>query len=205
MIILPAHKFDAHITSTSQLAHKADGSSFMQVGGEIWLAFYEFHLNGLGVENLAGTPFMSPNTICVWSAKNWLSRLIGLHSPVAMLLPQYAAILSATQLCLLPTPVTIWLGEFVEVPPDTVINSAYIVKPRLDAHSVHKCNICKGWPLVLWRGWTFLISPTSHEHEQFCEPLSTPATQQSFPTTHITTSGIFLLRQQVHKTPKTSC
>ena len=60
-------EFHAHIESTSQSTHQADGSSPLKVVGEICLSFahrqHNFAFEGLVVENLdidilAGTPFM---------------------------------------------------------------------------------------------------------------------------------------------------
>ena len=71
-------RFRAKVTTSSQSAHQADGSSPLKVVGEARLFFtrdtHTFQFEGLVVEDLdvdilAGTPFMSVNDIAVRSAR----------------------------------------------------------------------------------------------------------------------------------------
>ena len=143
-----AKRLRCPIISSAQSVQQADGSSQLQVVGEIHATFTrdsaDFTFEGLVVEDLdvevlAGTPFMEANDIAVRPAKrevllgNGSIYTYGSKSPPSPLpTVRRAFVLRA------PTPSkTVWPGEFVEVrlPDDAPPDSEYALEPRTDARS----------------------------------------------------------------------
>ena len=197
-------RFRAKVTTSSQSAHQADGSSPMKVVGEARLFFtrdtHTFQFEGLVVEDLdvdilAGTPFMSVNDIAVRPARRQVilgdgSTFTYGSAPV----PHNNTVRRATVLRAPSSPTTIWPGEFLEInlPPDLPADSDYIVEPRLDSPSIRKCSTSEMWPLpsvlasVAGRIRIPNLSAEPHtlkRHEHFCQvdPLSTPCCDSPVP------------------------
>lgn len=147
------------IISSAQSVQQADGSSQLQVIGEIRTTFTRDHTNfafeGLVVENLdvevlAGTPFMETNDIAVRPAKrevllgNGSVYTYGSKSP-----PNPHATARRTFVLRAPAPSqTVWPGEFMEVrlPDDAPSDSEYALEPRIDAPSAHNLKPSQLWP-----------------------------------------------------------
>ena len=147
------------IISSAQSVQQADGSSQLQVVGEIRTTFTrdntDFTFEGLVVEDLdvevlAGTPFMETNDVAVRPAKrevhlgNGSVYTYGSRSPASPLpTVRRAFVLRA------PAPSkTVWPGEFVEVrlPDDAPPDSEYALEPRTDATSSHNLKPSQLWP-----------------------------------------------------------
>ena len=147
------------IISSAQSVQQADGSSQLQVVGEIRTTFTrdntDFTFEGLVVEDLdievlAGTPFMETNDVAVRPAKrevhlgNGSVYTYGSRSPASPLpTVRRAFVLRA------PAPSkTVWPGEFVEVrlPDDAPPDSEYALEPRTDAPSTHNLKPSQLWP-----------------------------------------------------------
>ena len=147
------------IISSAQSVQQADGSSQLQVVGEIRTTFTrdntDFTFEGLVVEDLdvevlAGTPFMETNDVAVRPAKrevhlgNGSVYTYGSRSPASPLpTVRRAFVLRA------PAPSkTVWPGEFVEVrlPDDAPPDSEYALEPRTDAPSSHNLKPSQLWP-----------------------------------------------------------
>lgn len=147
------------IISSAQSVQQADGSSQLQVIGEIRTTFTRDHTNfafeGLVVENLdvevlAGTPFMETNDIAVRPAKrevllgNGSVYTYGSKSP-----PNPHATARRAFVLRAPAPSqTVWPGEFMEVrlPDDAPSDSEYALEPRIDAPSAHNLKPSQLWP-----------------------------------------------------------
>ena len=192
------------IISSAQSVQQADGSSQLQVVGEIRTTFTrdntDFTFEGLVVEDLdvavlAGTPFMEANDVAVRPAKrevllgNGSTYAYGSKSsPSPLPTVRRAFVLRA------PAPSkTVWPGEFVEVqlPEDAPPDSEYALEPRTDAPSSHNRKPSQLWPqpsLVSSVARAIRIPNLSTEpltlkrHEHFCqaipvfEPTEVPAT-----------------------------
>ena len=147
------------IISSAQSVQQADGSSQLQVVGEIRTIFTrdntDFSFEGLVVENLdvevlAGTPFMETNDIAVRPAKrevllgNGSAYTYGSKSP-----PSPHATARRAFVLRAPSPSqTVWPGEFVEVrlPDEAPSDSEYALEPRIDAPSAHNLKPSQLWP-----------------------------------------------------------
>lgn len=147
------------IISSAQSVQQADGSSQLQVIGEIRTTFTRDHTNfafeGLVVENLdvevlAGTPFMETNDIAVRPAKrevllgNGSVYTYGSKSP-----PNPHATARRAFVLRAPAPSqTVWPGEFMEarLPDDAPSDSEYALEPRIDAPSAHNLKPSQLWP-----------------------------------------------------------
>ena len=147
------------IISSAQSVQRADGSSRLQVVGEIRKSFTrdntDFTFEGLVVEDLdvevlAGAPFMEANDVAVRPAKrevllgNGSVYTYGSRAP-----PSPPTIVRRAFVLRSPTPSkTVWPGEFLEVqlqddaPPD----SEYALEPRTDAPSLRNLK-----PSQLWK------------------------------------------------------
>ena len=180
------------IISSAQSIQQADGSSQLQVVGEIWISFTrdntEFTFEGLvvqdlDVEVLAGTPFMEANEVAVRPTKREV--LLGKGStytygsqapPSPLTTARRAFVLHA------PTPSkTVWPGEFLEVqlPDDAPPDSEYVLKPPTDAPSLRNLKPSQLWPqpsvVRAIRIPNLSTEPrTLKRHEHFCQvkPLS---------------------------------
>ncbi|KAK3714880.1 hypothetical protein QZH41_001881 [Actinostola sp. cb2023] len=147
------------LTSSSQSAHQADGSSPLHVVGETRLLFTrdnrQFKFEGLVVENLdvdilAGTPFMETNDVAVRPAKRQVILGDGTVFVYGAEPPQKSDTAACRALLLRAPPVstTIWPGEFMEIqlPSDAPPDSEYALEPRSDAPSVRRSNDSDIWP-----------------------------------------------------------
>ena len=147
------------IISSAQSVQLADGSSQLQVVGEIRTAFTRDNTNftfeglvveDLDVEVLAGTPFMAANNVAVRPAKREV--LLGngsvytygsKASPSPLPTVRRAFVLRA------PTPSkTVWPGEFLEVqlPDDAPVDTEYALEPRTDAPGLRNLKPSQLWP-----------------------------------------------------------
>ena len=126
------------IISSAQSVQQSDGSSQLQVVGEIRPSFTrdntDFTFEGLVVEDLdievlAGTPFMEANDVAVWPAKrevllgNGSTYTYGSQAP-----PSPPTTVRRAFVLRAPTPSkTVWPGEFLEIqlPDDAPPDSEY--------------------------------------------------------------------------------
>ncbi|CAG2238702.1 unnamed protein product [Mytilus edulis] len=133
-----ATKLNAKITSSSQSAHQADGSSPLTVVGETRLTFtrdkHQMYFEGLVVENLdsdilAGIPFMEKNDISIRPARRQV--LIGNDCVY-----KYGSSANGTSNCAVrkahvarapSDATTLWPGDYsdVKIPTDMVSNDSY--------------------------------------------------------------------------------
>ncbi|KAK3746301.1 hypothetical protein QZH41_004542 [Actinostola sp. cb2023] len=147
------------LTSSSQSAHQADGSSPLHVVGETRLLFTrdnrQFKFEGLVVENLdvdilAGSPFMETNDVTVRPAKRQVILGDGTVFVYGAEPPQKSDTAACRALLLRAPPVstTFWPGEFMEIqlPSDAPPDSEYALEPRSDAPSVRRSNDSDIWP-----------------------------------------------------------
>ena len=136
------------IISSAQSVQQADGSSQLQVVGEIRTSFTrdntDFKFEGLVVEDLdvevlAGTPFMEANDVAVRPVKrvvllgNGSAYAYGSQAP-----PSPPTTVRRAFVLLAPTPSkTVWPAEFVEVqlPDDAPAYLEYALEPCTDAPS----------------------------------------------------------------------
>ena len=197
------------IISSAQSVQKADGSSQLQVVGELRTTFTrdntDFTFEGLVVEDLdvevlAGTPFMEANDVAVRPAKrevllgNGSFYTYGSKSP-----PSPPPTVRRAFVLRAPAPSkTVWPGEFLEVqlPDDAPPDSEYALEPRTDAPSSHNLKPSQLWPqpsVISSVARAIRIPNLSTEprtlkrHEHFCqaipvfEPKVVPST--SLPST----------------------
>ena len=147
------------IISSAQSIQQADGSSQLQVFGEIWTSFTRnntvFTFEGLVVEDLdvevlARTPFMEANKVAVRPAKrevllgNGSTYTYGSQAP-----PSPPTTVCRAFVLRAPTPSkTVWPGEFLEVqlPDDAPPDSEYGLEPRTDVPSLHNLKPSQLWP-----------------------------------------------------------
>ena len=199
------------IISSAQSLQQADGSSQLQVVGEIQTSFTrddtDFTFKGLVVEDLdvevlAGTPFMEANDVTVRPAKREV--LLGNGSTYtyrsqAPLSPP-TTVRRAFVLRARSSSKTVWPGEFLEVqlPDDAPPDSAYALEPRTDAPSLRNLKPSQLWPqpgvvssvVQAIRIPNLSTEPrTLKRHKHFCqvtpvfEPKEEPPTSQP-PTQH---------------------
>ena len=147
------------IISRAQSVQQADGSSQLQVVGEIRTSFTrdntDFTFEGLVVEDfdvemLAGAPFMEANDVAVRPAKREV--LLGNGSTYtygSQANPSPPTTVRRAFVLRAPTPSkTVWPGEFLEVqlPDDAPPNSEYALEPRTDAPRLRNLKPSQLWP-----------------------------------------------------------
>ena len=137
------------IISSAQSVQQADGSSQLQVVGELRTTFTRDNVNftfeglvkeDLDVEVLSSSSFMEVNYVAVRPAKrevlpgNGFTHTYGCKAPLSSFptVPR-AFVLRA------PTPSkTVWPGEFLELqlPDDATSDFDYVLEPRTDISSL---------------------------------------------------------------------
>ena len=144
-----AKKINAVVSTSSQSAHQADGSSPLVVIGETRFQLtrdnISFHFEGLVVENLdvevlAGIPFMTHNDISIRPSKRQvligddLTCTYGSPSSVGKPSTKGVHVLRAS------VSTTIWPGEFIELqlPDDSSFQDATLaVEPHIGNQNPH--------------------------------------------------------------------
>ncbi|CAC5413329.1 unnamed protein product [Mytilus coruscus] len=139
-----ATKLNAKITSSSQSAHQADGSSPLTVVGETRLTFirdkHQLYFEGLEVENLdsdilAGIPFMEKNDIYIRPARRQVligNDCIYKYGSSANETSNYAV--HRARVARAPSDATIlWPGDYIDVkiPADMVsTDDVFFIEPH---------------------------------------------------------------------------
>ena len=157
MIRLSAvQRLGAEIGHSSQSAHQADGSSPLKVLGETRLSLtrgshsFQFVVENLDVDVLAGTPFMETNDITIRPAKRQVILGDGtiftygsVNHP-----PTHNAVRRAQVLRAPSSSTTVWPGDFIEIvlPEDSLPDAEYALQPRFDATNARSAKVADKWP-----------------------------------------------------------
>lgn len=141
-----AKRMGVNITTSSQSAHQADGSSPLKVVGEVHIAFSldgrDLHFEGLVVETLdvdilAGIPFMERNDIAVRPARRQViidQNIIYTYGSKQKSSDDHSV--RRAHILRAPTETTtIWPGDFIEIllPSEMcACNDIFAIEPRTD-------------------------------------------------------------------------
>ena len=151
-----AVKLNVNIRKHSQYSHQADGSSPLKIVGETTITFsFKHHrlvlealvAQDLDEEILGGIPFMNSNDIWIRPRHKFVAigddkyYYSNENSPAL----SSKRLVAETIRC--PESLTVWPGEFVEVPvPEDFYGQDVALEPRTDTPVNSKCSDSQIWP-----------------------------------------------------------
>lgn len=151
-----ATRLGVTITSSTQSAHQADGSSPLRVMGEVRTCFQRdnqrLYFEGLVVENLdsdilAGIPFMTQNDVSVRPAKHQVCLGENIYSYGAHTDASGGHAVRRAHVIRAQAKATVWPGEYIELelPPDLCdMDKELAIEPHIG--SPHELTETQGWP-----------------------------------------------------------